>query len=78
MDRLSPSVTGGSELVRGADGIAEGLPEAFADAWFHVEIVSPWRSAGTQRFIAAAEVACNEYFNPVIPEVIAEQLRSLG
>jgi UDPglucose--hexose-1-phosphate uridylyltransferase len=47
-------------------------------AWFHVEIVSPWRSAGTQRFIAAAEVACNEYFNPVIPEVIAEQLRSLG
>ncbi|MEY4230922.1 MAG: galactose-phosphate uridylyltransferase [Actinomycetota bacterium] len=47
-------------------------------AWFHVEIVSPWRSAGTQRFIAAAEVACNEYFNPVIPEVIAEQLRALG
>ncbi|MFZ4810494.1 MAG: galactose-1-phosphate uridylyltransferase [Ilumatobacteraceae bacterium] len=48
------------------------------DAWFHIEIVSPWRSAGTQRFIAAAEVACNEYFNPVIPEVLAEQLRALG
>ncbi|MEX0848038.1 MAG: DUF4931 domain-containing protein [Ilumatobacteraceae bacterium] len=47
-------------------------------AWFNIEIVSPWRSAGTQRFIAAAEVACNEYFNPVIPEVIAEQLRALG
>jgi galactose-1-phosphate uridylyltransferase len=30
------------------------------------------------RFIAAAEVACGEYFNPVIPEVLAERLRSLG
>jgi UDPglucose--hexose-1-phosphate uridylyltransferase len=44
----------------------------------NVEIVSPWRSAGTARFIAAAEVACEEYFNPVIPEVLAEQLRSIG
>jgi UDPglucose--hexose-1-phosphate uridylyltransferase len=48
------------------------------EAWLNIEIVSPWRSAGTQRFIAAAEVACNEYFNPVIPEVLAEQLRALG
>lgn len=48
------------------------------DAWFNIEIVSPWRSAGTARFIAAAEVACGEFFNPVIPEVIAEQLRALG
>jgi UDPglucose--hexose-1-phosphate uridylyltransferase len=48
------------------------------DAWLNVEIVSPWRSAGTARFIAAAEVACEEYFNPVIPEVLAEQLRSIG
>lgn len=47
------------------------------DAWFHIEIVSPWRRAGTARFIAAAEVACGEYFNPVIPEVLAEQLRAL-
>jgi UDPglucose--hexose-1-phosphate uridylyltransferase len=47
-------------------------------AWFNVEIVSPWRSAGVPRFIAAAEVACNEYFNPVIPEVLAEQLRALA
>ena len=47
-------------------------------AWFNVEIVSPWRSAGVPRFIAAAEVACGEFFNPVIPEVLAEQLRSLG
>jgi UDPglucose--hexose-1-phosphate uridylyltransferase len=46
-------------------------------AWFNIEIVSPWRSAGVTRFIAAAEVACGEYFNPVIPEVVAEQLRAL-
>jgi UDPglucose--hexose-1-phosphate uridylyltransferase len=44
-------------------------------AWLHIEIVSPWRRAGVPRFIAAAEVACGEYFNPVIPEVLAEQLR---
>jgi UDPglucose--hexose-1-phosphate uridylyltransferase len=48
------------------------------DAWFHIELVSPWRRAGVQRFIAAAEVACNEFFNPVIPEVLAEQLRALS
>ena len=47
------------------------------EAWFHIEIVSPWRRAGTSRFIAAAEVACDEYFNPVIPEVLAEQLRAV-
>lgn len=48
------------------------------DAWFNVEIVSPWRSAGVQRFIAAAEVASDEYFNPVVPEALAERLRALG
>ena len=48
------------------------------DAWLNLEIVSPWRSAGTARFIAAAEVACAEYFNPVIPELLAEQLRALS
>jgi UDPglucose--hexose-1-phosphate uridylyltransferase len=53
-------------------------PGAHDDAWFHLEIVSPWRRAGTARFIAAAEVACGEFFNPVIPEVVAEQLRDLG
>lgn len=46
-------------------------------AWFSIEIVSPWRSKGVSRFIAAAEVACHEYFNPVIPEVLASQLRAL-
>lgn len=46
--------------------------------WFNIEIVSPWRSAGVQRYIAAAEVASDEYFNPVVPEAVAERLRSLG
>ena len=46
-------------------------------SWFNIEIVSPWRREGTARFIAAAEVACNEYFNPVIPEMVAERLREL-
>lgn len=45
-------------------------------AWLNVEIVSPWRRAGVPRFIAAAEVACGEFFNPVIPEVLAELLRA--
>jgi UDPglucose--hexose-1-phosphate uridylyltransferase len=51
--------------------------EGYDDAWFNIEIVSPWRRAGVQRFIAAAEVASEEYFNPVIPEDVAATLRSL-
>lgn len=50
----------------------------YDDAWFNIEIVSPWRAAGVQRFIAAAEVASEEYFNPVIPEDVAARLRQLG
>ena len=51
---------------------------AWDDAWLNVEIVSPWRAAGLPRFIAAAEVACEEYFNPVVPEALAERLRALA
>jgi UDPglucose--hexose-1-phosphate uridylyltransferase len=54
------------------------VADGYDDAWFNIEIVSPWRRAGVPRFIAAAEVACEEYFNPVIPEVVAERLRQLG
>ena len=49
---------------------------AFDRAWFNVEIVSPWRRAGVSRFIAAAEVASEEFFNPVIPEDVAATLRA--
>jgi UDPglucose--hexose-1-phosphate uridylyltransferase len=47
-------------------------------AWFNIEIVSPWRAAGVPRFIAAAEVATGEYFNPVIPEHLARQLAAIA
>jgi UDPglucose--hexose-1-phosphate uridylyltransferase len=46
--------------------------------WFNIEIVSPWRSAGVARFVAAAELACEEYFNPVDPGDVAARLRDLA
>lgn len=49
--------------------------EGIDDAWFNVEIVSPWRSPRVMRYIAAAEVATNEYFVPVVPEELAARLR---
>jgi UDPglucose--hexose-1-phosphate uridylyltransferase len=47
-------------------------------AWFNIEIVSPWRATDVQRYIAAAEVACEEYFNPVVPEDLAQALRAVS
>ena len=47
-------------------------------AWLRIEIVSPWRSAGLSRFIAAAEVATGEYFNPVEPSEVARRLRDIA
>jgi UDPglucose--hexose-1-phosphate uridylyltransferase len=47
-------------------------------AWLRIEIVSPWRSAGLSRFIAAAEVATGEYFNPVEPSEVARRLREFA
>lgn len=44
-------------------------------AWFNIEIVSPWRSTGVPRYIAAVEVASEEYFNPVDPADVAQRLR---
>lgn len=46
--------------------------------WFNIEVVSPWRAAGVARFIAAAELACEEYFNPVDPSELAARLRALA
>lgn len=46
--------------------------------WLNIEIVSPWRSKGVSRFIAAAEVAGQEYFHEVNPEELAERLRTNG
>ncbi len=47
------------------------------DAWLNMEIVSPWRATGVQRYIAGVEVATGEYFNPVDPADIASRLREL-
>lgn len=52
--------------------------EGCTDAWFNVEIVSPWRAPRVMRYIAAAEVATNEYFIPVVPEDLAARLRALS
>ena len=49
----------------------------YKNPWLHMEIVSPMRAPGVQRYIAAAEVSTNEYFNPVDPTDIAQRLRDL-
>ncbi|MFM1790598.1 MAG: galactose-phosphate uridylyltransferase [Actinomycetota bacterium] len=46
--------------------------------WMNIEIVSPWRGRDVPRYIAAAEVAGGEYFNPVNPEELAATLRDLA
>ncbi len=42
----------------------------------HVDIVSPWRSRGVMRFVAAGELGSGEYFNPVVPEEAAAAFRA--
>jgi UDPglucose--hexose-1-phosphate uridylyltransferase len=44
-------------------------------AKLHVEIVSPWRAPGVQRYVAAGELGSGVYFNPVAPEDAAQALR---
>ena len=44
-------------------------------ARLHIEIVSPWRSPGVPRFVAAGELGSGVYFNPVAPEAAAQSLR---
>ena len=48
-----------------------------SESWLHVEVVSPWRDKNVSRYIAAAEVATGEFFNPVNPEDLAKRLHSL-
>lgn len=49
----------------------------YPNAWFNIEIVSPWRAQNLPRYIAGVEVASGEYFNPVDPADVAAQLRAL-
>lgn len=46
-------------------------------AHLHVHIAPVWRSPGTQRFVAAAEVGSEVYFNPVAPRDAAAALRAV-
>ncbi|HET8617982.1 MAG TPA: hypothetical protein VFM27_03455 [Acidimicrobiales bacterium] len=48
-----------------------GWPEAH----LHVHVVSPMRSPGVQRYVAAAELGSGEFVNPVVPEDAAAALR---
>jgi UDPglucose--hexose-1-phosphate uridylyltransferase len=50
-------------------------PNGSSHGWLNVEIVSPWRARGVMRYIAAAEVSTGEYFNPLVPEDLAQALR---
>ena len=49
----------------------------YNNPWLNMEIVSPWRAQNISRYIAAAEVSTEEYFNPVDPADIAQRLRDL-
>ena len=56
---------------------APRMRDDWPDAWFNIEIVSPWRAQGLPRFIAGVEVASGEFFNPVDPAEVAARLRAL-
>lgn len=45
------------------------------EAHVHLHIVSPMRSPGVQRYVAAAELGSGAFVNPVVPEDAAAALR---
>ncbi len=51
---------------------------SWPQAHLHLELVSPYRAAGVQRFVAAGELGSGMFFNPVVPEEAAGRLRDLG
>ena len=44
-------------------------------SWLHVHLAPLYRSAGTPRYLAAAEQGCRVFYNPVAPEAAAALLR---
>lgn len=46
------------------------------EAWLHLELVSPWRSQGVARYVAAGELGGGVLINPVDPIEAAGRLRS--
>lgn len=47
-------------------------------AHVHIEVAPLFRRPGVQRFVAAGELGSGIFFNPLLPEEAAEQLRALG
>jgi UDPglucose--hexose-1-phosphate uridylyltransferase len=45
------------------------------EAHVHLHVISPMRSPGVQRYVAAAELGSGTYTNPVVPEDAAAALR---
>lgn len=47
------------------------------DAWLHLELISPWRSQGVARHVAAGELGGGVLVNPVDPDDVAARLRAI-
>jgi UDPglucose--hexose-1-phosphate uridylyltransferase len=57
-------------------GLAPTDGRAWPSAWTHLELVSPWRSAGVARYVAAGELGGGVLINPVDPDDAAAWLRN--
>jgi UDPglucose--hexose-1-phosphate uridylyltransferase len=47
-------------------------------AHVHVEVAPAFRRAGVQRYVAAGELGSGVYFNPLLPEDAAAELRAVA
>jgi UDPglucose--hexose-1-phosphate uridylyltransferase len=52
--------------------------DALRDGYFHVELMSIRRSATALKYLAASESAMDAFIGDVMPEAVAERLRSLA
>jgi UDPglucose--hexose-1-phosphate uridylyltransferase len=52
--------------------------DALREGYFHVELMSIRRSAGALKYLAASESAMDAFITDVVPEAVAERLRSLA
>jgi UDPglucose--hexose-1-phosphate uridylyltransferase len=52
--------------------------ESLREGYFHVELMSIRRSAGALKYLAASESAMDAFITDVVPEAVAERLRSLA
>jgi UDPglucose--hexose-1-phosphate uridylyltransferase len=52
--------------------------DSLREGYFHVELMSIRRSAGALKYLAASESAMDAFISDVMPEAVAERLRSLA